>query len=228
MIAFITMLALWQSIIIGTDDRKQIKNTTAIPYKTVGMILFERDGALRSCTGTLLSKKHVLTARHCLIDKDKNYSINIRFYPGKNGNKNPFGEYEAESILIPSPWDDPKKDYGMIILDRDYEHSTNFMDIREMNGINVNLNLISYPSDKPFGTQWGSFCKSNVIFKDYIKHQCDTYAGSSGAVMFRYDKAKSERIIYGIHVGGMKDANRAVKITKEVLDEIEYWMFRYP
>jgi len=108
----------------GSDSRARRSDNTAFPYRAMGQI----GGGLNSgCSGTLVGRRHVLTAAHCLYDVDRDvWTMGGQFRPGREGTCNtgncePYGEHKGVWYFTPAQWRASDSawnyDYGMIVLE---------------------------------------------------------------------------------------------------------------
>lgn len=92
--------------IIDRDTRRQVRDTTEVPYRYICSIEFlhPTHGIFVIGSGTLIGPRSVLTAAHNLFDLDSRVLTPgfLRVIPGRNGDKQPFGASFARR-LIPNP-----------------------------------------------------------------------------------------------------------------------------
>jgi len=128
--------------ILGADDRKVVRNTTAAPYRWVCCLdLYYPDPddskklQFYRGSGTLIGEKHVLTCGHNLVNNIEGSKGTTRklavkrivVTPGRNGaattarGKAPFGKCRAASCRTSDQWKaslDRQYDFGLIKLQR--------------------------------------------------------------------------------------------------------------
>lgn len=106
----------------GADTRTRRTNNTAYPFSAMGQM----NGGLESgCSGTMVGRRHLLTAAHCLYNRtNESWSLTMRFRPGREGTCNniacePYGEHAGTWFFTPVQWRTEggyEYDYGMVVL----------------------------------------------------------------------------------------------------------------
>lgn len=198
-----------QKQIIGTDDRVYIADTSSFPFRAIGLIYAEYPDGGGTCSGTMIAANAVLTAAHCLFDREADdWVLDLTFYPALSGRNAPYGGVGFEELLIPSGYptaaegEEYNYDIGLIILDQDIGDRIGWLAY----GYNDALprftgNIVGYPGDKD-QTMWRSSCEVDPQrgWPNFLESECDTYAGTSGSAIYDYDPAVDDRVIFGVHI----------------------------
>jgi glutamyl endopeptidase len=100
----------------------------------------------------------------------------------------------------------------------------------------INLNTAGYPSDKPFGTMWRTYCTNNYFNYMFskVRHQCDTWRGQSGSPMWLYS-SPNYRSVRAVHTNGTghlwassSSYNKANIINSYVFHTLKRWKSEHP
>ncbi len=106
----------------GNDSRTRRGNNTTYPFSAMGQM---NGGLTSGCSGTMVGRRHLLTAAHCLYDRPSaTWSLGMRFRPGREGTCNniacePYGEHAGTWFFTPVEWRTNggwQHDYGMVVL----------------------------------------------------------------------------------------------------------------
>lgn len=214
--------------VVGTDDRVRVRNTAAYPFRSFGLLLSERG----SCSATLIGPATVVTAAHCVYSHDDGGWVEeSTFYPGANGEGNfPYRGYPfADMTILRGYIDQYRGYYGSVVpwdlavirLQDRAGDRLGTLGYGANSGRDFRAYNVGYPGDKPFATQWRDKCDVNrfeMEGTEYI-HRCDTFAGSSGSSMYRYEKRGSTELRYveGINVAEVDTGDTSTSFNIGVL-----------
>lgn len=218
-------------VVIGTDDRIRITNTTTYPWRTICSLRIKaKDGSSWIGTGWLVGYRTIITAGHCVyIHGRGGWASSIEVIPGRNGSNRPYESCTSSTLRSVKGWTKSKKrshDYGAIILPRgcDYGRRLGYFGYGNYSAStlrNLTVNVSGYPGDKPSGTQWWHARKVKRVTSRTIVYNIDTAGGQSGSPVWRLKNGS--RYAVGIHTNGSSSGNSATRIVKGVYDNIKAW-----
>lgn len=229
--------------VLGFDDRVQIADTTAVPWRCICHLEITYDsGAVGLGSGWLAGARVVVTAGHCLHDREnRRKAKSIRVIPGRNGPSAPYGYVVADTFYVPDPWiklasqaEAAAFDYGVIELpsveveNEQFGTRIGFFGMRAYSGAAAEkdlqmlmINNAGYPfeADKPYGTLWFNAGRVSSVRPAFLEYMIDTEGGQSGSPVFVFDSFRNERQVVAIHTTG-DFVNRGLRITDAVFDWI--------
>ena len=218
-------------VIIGTDDRVRITQTTTFPWRAVcALRITAKDNTKWIGTGWLVSPRTVITAGHCVYMHDHGgWPKSIEVIPGMNDATRPYGSCTGTAFRSVAGWVNDKKreyDYGAIILPSncrpgDKTGIFGFAVKDDPYLLNAYLNLSGYPGDKGGDQQWFMARKAKSVAPRVIYYEIDTMGGQSGSPV--WVKVGTARYAVGIHTNGVVSGNSATRIVTPVFNNIQTW-----
>lgn len=222
--------------IIEVDDRRRIETTNQYPWSTVCKLKVTfSDGARAEGTGTMVGPHHVLTAGHCVIDKEHGWAESVEVIPGYNGAEQPFGNAGKKMICSFAGWFkafDPKFDLAMVITDSDIGSKTGWMGMQALGDEELRtmrVHTSGYPGDKDRAQRLYYAAGSLKSFEERRLHyKIATWSGQSGSALYERKLAaredeEADRWVFGVHTMGGPDENSGTRITPDVMKHLSDW-----
>lgn len=229
--AFAEEAARAMEVIIGADDRVQIKNTTDVPWRRMcALRITFPSGSTYRGTGFLIGPRAVATAGHCVyLHNQGGWARKVEVIPGCNGSSRPYGQAESSSFRSVVGWvtnKKPESDYGCVVLPSGAFGGRNlgsfgFADFPAATLVAQPAVVAGYPGDKPFAELWGMSRVFKAVTAKTLVYDIDTVGGQSGAAV--YIKRAGQRYVVGIHNYGAATGNSATRVTQPVYQRLLAW-----
>jgi V8-like Glu-specific endopeptidase len=219
----------------GIDNRVQITNTTAYPWRAIASLaITAADNSAWIGTGWFIGPRTVLTAGHCVFIKNSGvpgrdgWVKSIRVMPGRNGSTLPFGSVMSSTFRSVSGWTtsgNENFDYGVIILPTPLGNTVGTFGYGAYTDADLRstiANIAGYPGDKPSGTNWFDARRVASVTSQKVFYDIDTAGGQSGGPVFRV-LPNGNRMGIAIHAYGGAVNNSGTRINNQVLNNLNAW-----
>jgi V8-like Glu-specific endopeptidase len=220
-------------VVIGTDDRIQITNTSAYPWRVhASLRITARDGSLWIGTGWFIGPHTLATAGHVVFiyapgTARHGWVRSIQVMPGRNGSSLPYGSVTSSSFRSVTGWTQSGSenfDYGAIIIPTELGRTVGWFGFGVYSDSDLRTstaNIAGYPGDKPSGTQWYHARKVASVNSRKVYYAIDTAGGQSGSAVYRLKAGGRYGI--AIHAYGGAAANSGTRIVRPVFDNLRAW-----
>ncbi|SFW75080.1 trypsin-like serine peptidase [Amycolatopsis australiensis] len=215
------------------DGRERVQQTTQPPWSGLGLLSATMpDGEVLEATAFAIAPQYVVTAAHAVYDHDYGgRAVGVTFAAARDAGRTPFGVVKATTWTYPGQYPSGGRPYDYCLVrlaaplpsqvtsyrltaapDRDLEAGT--------------WQVAGYPDDKsPENSLWYDSGKLlSPPGTRILRYRISTSGGQSGAPVSPYLDERSPAAV-GVHAGVAADkkSNEAVRLTREVIEEIESW-----
>jgi V8-like Glu-specific endopeptidase len=212
----------------GEDDRQPVPDASVWPFSTIGRLLFEFSAGPATGSGTLISRRHVVTAGHNVSTlKYGGWVKSIVFQPGASRGALPFGTIAGSACYAPEPWlmrEDSNFDIAVVRLAEPVGEKAGFMGLAALDDDEVlaalKVAMTGYPGDKGGTDQYYQLDDVNAVNMYRFGYRHDTWRGQSGTSMYAPIGPDGAPRIVGVHTTGNLVTNAATRINRDVLSAI--------
>lgn len=196
-------------IVIGSDDRSLVSNTTASPYRMIGKTLSifpNGDGYV--ATAWMGSRQTAFTNSHVVYNPESGGFVSqMIFIPALNGETQPYGGYAVTNATATSQYIDAadqgsgyvEYDFASITLSSAVGDQTGYFGLYPSSGSGTNVRITGYPAQRYDGlhqyTMAGPLTLANT---QRIEYKIDTEGGQSGSPVY----LESSNQVVGMHSSG--------------------------
>ena len=207
---------------VSSDDLKELPYSCVVALN----IIFNIGEFLGS--GVLVSPRHVLTARHNILDKSYGWAQQVRVKPAVHGTMCFFRVANVTRIytFTPFDFDDAGEDMALLVLDDDLGARTGWMgmlSIKQDDELFQQFpNLTGYPADKCNDDSYHMWTHSGPLLKintESITYHIDTMPGNSGSPLW-INLIGVGPFVIGIHSQGTDKYNSGCRLSIEKLEVI--------
>ncbi|MEM7132212.1 MAG: hypothetical protein AAF702_38250 [Chloroflexota bacterium] len=180
----------------GYYAHRLVVNSTAskYPYTAIGKLFFKVPGnsGWSSCTATVIGRRALITAGHCLYTRGKGWHQDVRFYPAYQNGYAPWGEFRAQQLAVLSGWFSSSNfayDVGVAIMKdrsgRRISQWTGYLGYMYNFSAKQHFHVVGYPGNVGNG-RWPIICagqtqrRASLSGPDPVGIACHQTFGSSG------------------------------------------------
>lgn len=214
--------------IIGEDDLQPADE----PIPQIGRLsITGSNGSVYVGTGFLVSDNLVLTAGHCLINKDMGKAVSIKFKAGLMFDGSYLASANATRCYLPSPWEDSfdsNWDWALLRLDKPLGSSLGYFNLKvASNPVGMSIDIPGYPAkydtngtgvlnNQTLVYGWGNVTDCTAY---RLLYTADTMGGMSGSPIMSF--IGGDYCAYGIHTNGFVEnqtpRNSGVRISTSII-----------
>ena len=222
------------STVHGPDDRVQVTNTSAYPWRAhASLLITAADNSTWIGTGWFIGPHTLMTAGHVVHIKNSGvpgrdgWVKKIQVMPGRNGGSLPYGSVTSTTFRSVTGWTtngDENHDYGAIILPTQLGNTVGSFGFGVYSDADLTAytgNISGYPGDKPSGTQWYDSRKIASVNSRKVYYDIDTAGGQSGSAVYRV--INGNRFAVAIHAYGGASTNSGTRIITAVYNNMVAW-----
>jgi glutamyl endopeptidase len=225
------------------DSRTRIDRTSQFPFSAICKLkvrFCDQKGHIEALegTGSIIDRRCVLTAAHCLFSHQYGGpAIDVEVIPGYREGKMPFGVAHSQEILVAQQWTEhasDEHDWGLIFLDRNLGDTTGWFGIAATSGKAMRAHMAGYPSDRADALYYAMVRPTHMDAAFFYYHTA-TWAGESGSPLWLLapvsatrngEGSEESRRIVGIHTRSAAEERSALRITPEILRELQRYKAR--
>lgn len=196
------------AIVFGSDSRLIVNNPwLSSSYRNIVKIFSTYPtGQTSICTGTMVGARVIATSAHCLYKyKRGGYVVGVRVVPALEYDYMPFGDADAQAVVLNPNWassdedndddgGDADYDFGLITIDRALGDLVGWVGTTTSSDPLLAYSLHGYPEDLPAPFpdprsslfMYGTSDVPRDYDSDIIYHETDTAGGQSGAGLIRW------------------------------------------
>ena len=220
-----------QESVIGPDGRILITSTTTFPWRAQAKLFVTfPNGRISGCSGTLIQAKYLLTAGHCVHNKDYGgWYKKIEVVPGLNNTYKPYGSALATYARTYQSWiknQSPNSDMALVTLDKSIGNTTGWLAYKYYSTINgVTANIAGYPGDKGGLKLYYHSGPISSSTAQRVSYSIDTFGGQSGSGVYRLTDGK--RYVFAVHTNGTTASvttNSGTRLDSAKVSNITSWI----
>jgi glutamyl endopeptidase len=220
-------------VVIGTDDRIQITNTSVYPWRVhASLRITAADNSTWIGTGWFIGPHTLATAGHVVFiyapgTARHGWVRSIQVMPGRNGSMPPYGSATSTDFRSVNGWmqsGDENYDYGAIRIPTELGNTVGWFGFgvySDSDLLATTVNISGYPSDQPAGTQWYHARRVTSVNSRKVYYDIDTAGGQSGSAVYRVISGGHYGV--AVHAYGGATANSGTRIVQPVFDNLLAW-----